>query len=61
MTKNEKNRYELYRRVRDFGVTQAEVLVGPEPEPIEATVSTSAPNARGSGNTSKPVDPNDGY
>jgi type VI secretion system protein ImpA len=52
---------DILRDISPDGVTQAEVLVGPEPDPVEATPLVSSSNARGSGNTSKPVDPNDGY
>jgi len=52
---------DILRDISPDGVTQAEVLGGPEPEPVEATLSTSSSNARGAGNASKPVDPNDGY
>ena len=52
---------DILRDISPDAVTQAEVLGGPEPEPVEATLLISSSNARGAGNASKPVDPNDGY
>lgn len=52
---------DILRDISPDGVTQAVMIGGAEPEPVEVKVSVSTPKTSSAGKASKPVEPNDGY
>ena len=52
---------DILRDISPDGVTQAVMIGGPEPEPVEIKAPVSPPKASPAAKASKPIDPNDGY
>ncbi len=52
---------DILRDISPDGVTQAVVIGGAEPEPVEVKAPVSAPKSSSSAKGAKPANPNDGY
>ena len=52
---------DILRDISPDGVTQAVMIGGPEPEPVELKAPVPPPKASSGAKAPKPIDPNDGY